>query len=163
MIKFPFNFRKGAITGSVVLTLAVPFVAREEGLRTSAYLDSVGVATICYGETEGVKLGDIKTKAECDALFYTRLGGYSAAVSATILIPLSPETHAAFTSWAYNVGIGAMRKSTLVKKANENDLQGACNELPRWKMAGGRPILAARRERERQLCLKGLQNAGVGT
>lgn len=156
MIKIPFNFRKGAATGSVVLALAVPFVAHEEGLRTSAYLDSVGVATICYGETYGVKLGDTKTKEECDALFYTRLGAYSVAVNAAIVVPLSPETHAAFTSWAYNVGLGAMQKSTLVKRANENDLQSACNELLRWKFAGGKPILAKRRERERQLCMKGL-------
>jgi lysozyme len=148
--------RKTALVSAAVMTLVTPFVAREEGLRTRAYLDSVGVATICYGETDGVKLGQTKTIPECNAMLETRLGVFAYAVDIAIEKPLTPPTHAALTSWAYNVGINAMRKSTLVKKANAGDMVGACNELSKWKFAGGKPILAARRERERKLCLSGL-------
>lgn len=144
---------------AAVMVLAVPFTAREEGLRTNAYLDSVGVPTICYGETENVNLGDTKTIPECTVMLETKLGVFAYAVDAAITPPLTPATHAAITSWAYNVGLGAMRSSTLVKKANAGDMVGACNELLKWKYAGGKPILSARRERERQLCMKGLENA----
>ena len=44
-----------------------------EGVRLEAYLDSVGVPTICWGETEGVRLGMKKTLAECDAMLERRV------------------------------------------------------------------------------------------
>ena len=50
------------------LAVAVSVVGGFEGLRQSAYLDPVSIPTICYGETRGVKLGDTRTKAECDAM-----------------------------------------------------------------------------------------------
>lgn len=145
--------KKGAATVATAVSIAMPFVAYEEGLRTKAYLDSVGVPTICYGETENVKLGDVKTVDECNKLFHVKLGMFSAAVDMAVGPEMSPEFHAALTSWAYNVGIGAMRKSTLIKKANSGDFAGACNELPRWKYAGGKAILLGRRLREKSLCL----------
>jgi len=153
--------KKAALVSSSVIAIALPFTAHEEGLRTAAYLDGVGVPTICYGETEGVKLGDKKTKQECDAMFYAKLGVFAFAIDAEIQPTMTPNFHAAITSWAYNVGLGAAQKSTLIKKANAGDFVGACNELPKWKYAGGKPTLAARRERERQLCMKGIENAEI--
>ena len=153
------SFFKRVPTKSIAaacMILAVPFTAREEGLRLEAYRDSVGVPTICYGETENVSMGDKRTLEECNAMFKVKLGTYAYAVDMAIDTPLSAATHAAFTSWAYNVGLGAMKRSTLVKKANAGDMVGACNELLKWKNAGGKPILLARRERERKLCLSGL-------
>ena len=91
----------------------------------------------------------------------TKLGVFAYAVDAAIEPALTPDTHAAITSWAYNVGLGAMRSSTLVKKANAGDLSGMCDELLRWKYAGGKPILLPRRLREHQLCMKGIQNETV--
>jgi lysozyme len=148
--------RKAALVSSAVMAIAVPFTAQQEGLRTAAYLDSVDVPTICYGETENVRLGDIKTKTECDALFYARLGTFAYAVDIAVQPPMRPEFHAALTSWAYNVGIGAMQRSTLIRRANAGDFKGACADLLKWRYAGGKPILAARRERERNLCMKGV-------
>lgn len=150
------GFRNKSLMAGAVISIAMPFVAREEGLRTVAYLDSANVPTICYGETNGVKLGDKKTSKECEDIFKMRLGAISAVVDATISPTLPPETHAALTSWAYNVGTTAMRNSTLVKRANAGDLRGACDELLKWKFAAGKPILLKRRERERELCLSGL-------
>ena len=148
---------KGKLAGGV-MALALPFVAGEEGLRTEAYLDSVGVPTICYGETTNVRMGDVKTKDECNALFYVRLGYFAMAVDYAVEPDLSPQAHAAFTSLAYNVGLGAFKKSTLLKKANNNDMRGACEQLLRWNRAGGIVLkgLTKRRERERELCLSGL-------
>jgi lysozyme len=149
------NPKKAAASG-VVVALALPFTAYHEGLRLKAYLDPIGIPTICYGETLGVEMGQEKTKAECDALFEARLGFFAYAVDAAISPSMSPYTHAALTSWTYNVGIGAMQKSTLVRLMNEGRTVEACNELPKWNKAGGRvlPGLVKRREDERKLCLQ---------
>lgn len=159
MINIGKIIRQGALVSSAVICCASPFVMREEGLRTTAYLDSVGVATICYGETEGVKLGDEKTAKECGEMFRVKLGAYAYAVQLLVERPMPVEVHAALTSWLYNVGVGAGSRSTLVQMARKGDFAGACDQLLRWKFAGGKPILLKRRERERELCLKGLTNA----
>ncbi|MBF0783890.1 lysozyme [Muribacter muris] len=61
----------------------------------------------------------------------------------------------ALTSITFNVGCGAMRKSTMFRKANAGDYLGACNELPKWIYAGGKKLrgLEIRREKEKHLCL----------
>lgn len=148
--------KRSTATAGAVVALAMPLTAHYEGLRLKAYLDPVGIPTICHGETLGVELGQEKTKAECDAMFEMRLGYFAAQVDAAISAKMSPQTHAALTSWTYNVGVGAMQKSTLVKLMNEGKTVQACNELLKWNKAGGRVFagLTKRREAERQLCLQ---------
>jgi lysozyme len=152
-----------ATGATAAVLIAGPFTAQHEGLRLAAYLDPVGVPTICYGDTEGVHLGQKKTKEECDTLFEARLGFFAYGVDALVGPEMKPETHAALTSFAYNVGLGAFTGSTLLKKLNAGDLPGACNELPRWTYAKGKqlPGLVKRREAERKLCLSGGINVGA--
>nr|DAO68573.1 MAG TPA: lysozyme [Caudoviricetes sp.] len=66
----------------------------------------------------------------------------------------------AATSITFNVGCGAMRKSTMFKYLNAGKYVQACNELSRWTRAGGRvlPGLVSRREKEKQLCLTQASN-----
>jgi lysozyme len=147
------------------LVIAVPLVGTFEGLRLVAYRDPVGIPTICFGETQGVALGQKKTRAECDALLSSRLQEFDRELAKCLpaLPALPPQTRAALVSWAYNVGSRAACASTLVRKANANDFVGACNELPRWNKItnayGQRiilPGLTRRRAEERALCLEGL-------
>jgi len=142
---------------AAVIALATPMVAGWEGLRVRAYLDPVGIPTICYGETEGVKMGDVKTKAECDKMLTFKMAYLSWRVDNIVIISMKPETHAAMVSFVYNVGEGAFKRSTLLKKLNAGDVVGACMELDRWTYAGGRQLtgLVKRRAAERDLCLKG--------
>lgn len=65
----------------------------------------------------------------------------------------------AATSITFNVGCGAMRKSTMFKYLNAGEYSQACNELSRWTRAGGRvlPGLVSRREKEKALCLQDLK------
>lgn len=141
-----------------MLLIATPFVAIHEGLRPKAYLDPVGIPTICYGETLNVKMGDVQTVENCNIMLKARLKMFGVAVDYIIEPPMSAETHAAFTSFAYNVGIDAFRRSTLARLYNEGKKREACNQLPRWNKAKGKVLagLTKRREQERQLCLKGL-------
>lgn len=132
-----------------------------------AYLDPVGIPTICYGETSGVELGQVLTKRECDEMLWARLGYFAYRVDMSVDVPMGPEMHAALSSFAYNVGMGAFQSSTLLRKLNAGDYVGACNELPRWKYAGGKVWagLVKRRAEEKALCIKGIPrivSPGIG-
>lgn len=151
---------KAGIAGVAALATTIAFVGGWEGLRTQAYRDVVGVWTVCYGETRGVRPGDSYTVAECDAMLARELEGFETSLDACLSreedIPVGAKI--AFVSWAYNVGIGAACRSTLVRLANAGDIRGACEQLARWNRAGGRVIrgLTNRRMTERELCLRSL-------
>lgn len=153
------KLKKGLIAGSIALTaLATGVISQFEGRELRAYQDIVKVWTICDGETRGVKPGDVATPAECDAMLARNLVKYEAGLDKCLTYPVPGKTKVAFLSWAYNVGVGAACKSTLVRKANAGDLIGACNELLKWDKAGGRVVngLTKRRQAERTLCLEGI-------
>lgn len=140
------------------LAIATPLVAEFEGSRLQAYLDPIGVPTICYGSTSGVRLGQTKTQAECDALLVNELGYALAVVDTLATVPMPDTRRAALASFVYNVGAGNFERSTLLRKLNSGDVRGACDELRRWTFAAGRQLsgLVRRREAERALCLQGL-------
>lgn len=139
------------------LAIAIGITAAWEGLRTDAYPDAIGKPTICYGSTKGVRIGDTATKEQCDALLEEEVTGFMYDVQRNITVRISDKETAAYTSFAYNVGLGNFKRSTLLKKLNAGDRVGACNELPRWTRAGGVVLrgLVRRREHERKLCLEG--------
>lgn len=119
-----------------------------------AYSDPVGIPTACFGETQGVKLGDTFTVAECKERLGKRVVEFGRAVDRCVKTPMSPARKAGLTSFTYNVGPDAFCSSTLVRKLNAND-PAACDELLRWVYAKGikLPGLVNRREQERALCL----------
>lgn len=130
-------------------------VSGAEGLRTVAYRDPVGIPTICFGETKGVKLGDKTSADQCEGLLIKRLGEFEAGVSGCVKVALPDTRRAALVSFAYNVGVPTFCGSTLVRKLNAGDVVGACDQLRRWVYAGSikLPGLVKRREEERKLCL----------
>lgn len=145
------------------LLIAVPLVGGFEGRSNHAYLDIVGVPTICDGSTKGVRMGDYKTDAECDELFRRELIEYREGLHAyltadTIDQRLPPSRDAAFVSLAYNVGISGAGRSTAVRRLNEGWISGACSALTWWNKAGGRVIrgLVRRRSVEHGLCMQGI-------
>lgn len=139
--------------GAAAVALATGLIAGAEGLRLTAYLDPV-TPTICYGETEGVRMGDTATLAECQAKLDRRVRVFAATVRRCAGADLPPPVEAAFTSLAYNIGGGAFCGSTLARKAKAGDLPGACAEISRWTYAYGVHVqgLANRRATERALC-----------
>lgn len=147
---------------AAALVAAVTMVGQFEGLRTQAYKDAVGVWTICYGETLDVSPGDTATPAECAEMLADRVAEFDRAVGGLIDDQVEAElpdgVRIAIVSWAYNVGIGAAKSSTLIRLVNARDFRGACEQLPRWNRAGGKVLrgLTNRRLSERAVCLKGL-------
>jgi lysozyme len=144
------------------MLIAAPFVAGWEGLRNVAYLDPVRVPTICYGSTEGVKLGQTKSDEECRAMLKAELGEFMRGVDAAVKVEMPDTRRAALTSFAYNVGLANFQRSTLLRLLNQGHTVAACNELRRWVYAKGIKLkgLVRRREAERELCLIGTDIEG---
>lgn len=150
------RIKKGGALAASVVALVSGF----EGLRTYAYRDPVGIPTICFGETRGVKMGDHKTPAECKDMLIARLAEFETGMRKCLASPdtIPDNAYAAFLSVSYNIGTGAFCKSSMARRANQGDIRGACEALLAWDKAGGfrLPGLTKRRQAERTLCLKGL-------
>ena len=141
-------------------------VSEHEGLVLGTYVDPVGIVTSCYGNTgrdsQGniLRLGVKYSEEECLTQLADDLVEFNTAVKKSVKVIISDEELAAYTSFAYNVGMGNFRSSTLLKKLNADDREGACNELPKWKYSKGKELkgLVVRREKEKELCLSGVHN-----
>lgn len=151
------DHNKKAITLALATALAVP----AEGLRQYAYRDPVGLPTICFGSTQGVKMGDFRTVPECQALLTKEMSHVIQTVD-QCRPGLPPTVLAAFADAAYNLGPRIacdQQRSTAARMLAYGDLIGACNQLPRWnqaRVAGVSielPGLTKRRNMERDLCL----------
>ena len=123
-------------------------IKRYEGCKLKAYKCSAGVWTIGYGNTKyqdgtSVKEGDVITQQQADELFKVIVDNFEYQVKMIIgdrLKTILPETSiSALVSLAYNIGVGAFAKSTLLKviKENKNDLKGIINQWVRWNRANG--------------------------
>lgn len=148
------------------MTLAINHIAEWEGLRLEAYLDVVGVPTVCFGETKGVQLGDVYAEAECKEMLRAEILHYQQGLHAyfthdTIANRLPYKRDVAYVSLAYNVGVSGAGKSTAVRRLNAGDIRGGCEAISWWNKAGGRVWrgLVRRRASEVGLCLSGLTTA----
>lgn len=138
--------------------IATALVGHFEGRNLVAYLDPVSIPTICYGHTEGVRMGQVLTAKQCDDLLAADLGKALLVVNKAVKVPMPETRRAAMASFVFNVGEGNFLKSTMLKKLNAGDVLGACNELTKWNKAKGVILrgLTKRREAERKLCLQGV-------
>lgn len=129
-------------------------IAIHEGYVGKTYLDAVGVPTIGFGETKGVKPGQTTTPERALVQLLRSADEHAKGMSECIKVPLHQHEYDAYVSFTYNVGVGAFCKSTLVRKLNAGDYDGACAELLKWDKAGGRalPGLTKRRQEEFRKC-----------
>ncbi|MBJ8975078.1 lysozyme [Citrobacter freundii] len=126
-----------------------------EGVRYQPYRDVVGVWTVCYGHTgRDIMLGKTYTETECKALLDKDLSTVARQINPYIKVPIPETTRGALYSFVYNVGTVNFKTSTLLRKINQGDIQGACEQLKRWNKAGGVVWkgLITRREIEREVC-----------
>lgn len=159
---FTFTKKKSAAVGAsaaVVLSIGA-LITPWEGLSLRTYKDPIGILTYCYGETRGAVPGKTYSVDECKAILTPRVQAFEKAVSvclpnyATLPVP----TQAAVLSLTYNIGEGAVCRSTMVKYLKAGDIKAACNEFPKFNRAGGRVLkgLVNRRAAERAVCMKGV-------
>lgn len=130
-------------------------IAVSEDFRGTAYQDIVGIWTVGFGTTEGVKKGDTIDPVKALQRKLTDIQKFEGAIKRCVKVPLHQYEYDAYLSLAYNIGTGAFCGSTLVKKLNTEDYPGACKEILRWNKAGGKEVrgLTLRREREYKQCI----------
>jgi lysozyme len=150
------NYRN--LAGVGVFVACASLCASFEGLDTRAYHDTLahGIPTVCYGETEGVKMGDHYTPIECKQMLAHKLPRYWREISRCIHVRISENETIAYTDFAYNVGSRAFCHSNVARHLNSGDHLGACNGLLIWDVAGGKHVWGLKRRRiaERELCLR---------
>ncbi|MDH2313171.1 lysozyme [Methylobacterium brachiatum] len=147
------------VAGSALAALACTTITGFEGMRTNAYRDSVGIPTICVGETKHVRMGMTIQKPQCEAMLLKRLSeDFAPAMERCAKQPMGDDQYAANLSLIYNIGEGAYCKSTVVRRWNAGDRRGSCHAFLKFDRAGGRVLagLVKRRKAEEALCLKGI-------
>jgi len=149
----------GVLTVAGILAVAV--IGDFEGIRTRAYRDSIGVPTVCFGETRGVKMSDHYTIDQCKEMLGTALIEFEAGMVRCLKNPaaIPDKVYVASLSLAYNIGIGAFCRSSIRRYLNEGNYAAACGRFPAFNKAGGRTLkgLVYRRGEEKKLCLEGLE------
>lgn len=118
-----------------------------------AYKCPAGVWTCGWGCTEGVTMNTHWTKDEATERLATEMAKHEAAVLRLVKVPISQSQFDALVSFSYNVGSGALAKSTLLKHLNAGDAARAASHFADWKRAGGKvlPGLVRRRAAEAEM------------
>lgn len=126
------------------LAHAVALVKRWEGCRLVAYPDPATGGdpwTIGWGATgPGIKKGLRWTQAQADDRLAMDIERFMKGVRSVLKQEATDAQLGAMTSLAYNIGVGAFRDSTLLRKFNAGDIAGAAAEFPKWKRAAGKVL-----------------------
>jgi lysozyme len=104
---------------------------RKDGM-VEAYIDPVGVWTIGWGHTATARPGLVISQAKADALFLDDLDTFERAVNKLVKVPLTQNQFDALVSFTYNLGAGALERSTLLKRLNAGDYDAVPDQLMRW-------------------------------
>ena len=125
-------------------------IKRFEGCRLESYKCSANVLTIGYGHTSGVKETDTITQDEADKLLQEDVEQFEKYVDDNVTVELGQSQFDALVAWTFNLGVGNLRESTMLKKLNSEDYASVPSEMKRWNKAGGKTLdgLIRRREAE---------------
>ncbi len=108
--------------------------------------------TIGYGSTRGVTQGMMITREEADARLREDVHNAEQCVNRSTNVILTQNQFDALVSFVFNVGCKAFQGSTLLRKLNAGDIDGAANEFQRWNKGGGKVLkgLVIRRKSEEE-------------
>jgi lysozyme len=164
------NFKKYAIIGVIVILLfmsttskAASIIAIFEGKKLKAYKDQGGIWTIGFGSTYNidekrpVREGDTIDEATAIRWLNTIAGDLQNQIKKTLTVVVNQNQLDSLTSLAYNIGLTAFKKSTLLKRLNANYPKTAvADEFLRWNKVKGiiNQGLSNRRSKEKELFLK---------
>ena len=127
-----------------------------EGFEGKAYLCPANVWPIGYGRTRNVRDGDRITEVQAERDLLEELEEFAEQVLNSVKVELTQNELDALTSWTYNLGVGNLNSSTLLKKLNAGDKNSVTSEMLRWNKAAGKvlAVLTRRREAEAKLWAK---------
>lgn len=125
-----------------------------ENCKLEAYQDSIGVWTIGWGHTgDDVQSGLVITQEEADDLLTEDLEKFEDGVSHLLKVTVTSNQFSALVCFAYNVGLGNLKSSLLLRCINTSHYDDATPQFLRWDKAAGKVLagLTTRREKERDL------------
>ncbi len=135
---------------------AIDLIKSFEGCKLEAYQDGGGVWTIGYGTTglgivEGLKI----SQPVANGMLLDYVGNVSEQVSSIVKMRCNQNQFDALVCFTYNLGFGALKGSTLLKKILISDMAGAAEEFHKWNHDNGKVVagLTRRREAEKALFL----------
>lgn len=130
-------------------------IKKYEGCRLKAYKCPAGVLTIGYGHTNNVRTDDVITQAEADKLLDIDIAIKEKEVSSVLKVPVTQGQYDALVSFTFNLGIGNLKNSTLLRLLNQKNYKGAAQQFDRWVYAGNKVLagLVKRRNEEKELFL----------
>ena len=136
----------------------IALIKQYESLRLTTYKDAVGIPTIGYGHVENpIPPGGTRTITAEDAEQILRedLQRFEHDVNNMLTVEVTQNQFDALVSFAFNLGPANLKSSTLLRKVNSGDFNGAAEEFPKWNHAGGQVLagLTARRNAEKNLFL----------
>lgn len=136
----------------------VALIKRFEGFSAVRYICPAGYPTIGYGHmiVDGEDFPEPLSIEEAERLLQQDLARFEAAVGRMVKVPITDNQFAALVSFAYNLGTGNLKASTLLRHLNGGQAREAAAQFKRWRFAGGRVLkgLVARRQAEAELFLK---------
>jgi lysozyme len=125
-----------------------------EGTVLKVYKDAVGLPTIGIGHL--IKHNEsftTITQQQAEELLAKDLVQFEVGVTKAVRVTLNQNQFDALVSFSFNLGLGNLNSSTLLRKLNAGDYQGAASEFERWNKAGGKILTGLTR---RRLAEKGL-------
>lgn len=150
------NSPRSIVTALSLSAAALVGLLAHEGYTDNPIIPVPGdVLTIGFGTTEGVKPGDKTTPVKALGRALSDIQKFEGALKQCVKVPLYQYEYDTYISFSYNIGAGAFCASTLTKKLNAQDYEGACKELLRWNRVKGRVVegLSNRRQKEYKQCL----------
>ena len=124
-----------------------------ESCKLTAYQDSVGVWTIGWGHTAGVKKGDNWTQDEADDILLNDLEKFEGYVNQYVTVPVTQNQFDALVSWTFNLGPGNLKSSTMLIKLNEKNYDEVPSQMKRWNKAGGKVLRGLERRRNAEAAM----------
>lgn len=120
-----------------------------EGCKLHAYDDGGGVWTIGYGHTRGVSPGMTITQAQAEQFLHEDLERFESYVEDAVQVDVNDNQFSALVCFCFNVGPGnaGFGGSTLLRKLNAGDYDGAVGQFPVWNKVDGEPWLGLTRRR----------------
>lgn len=121
-----------------------------EGFSPFVYKDSIGIPTIGFGHAlrPGEKIKTPLMGPDALRLLEADLAERTAQLNSLITVPIFPEQFDALSSFAYNVGMNNVKRSTLLKKVNAGLHKEVHPQFLRWDKAGGEPLTGLKVRRE---------------
>jgi lysozyme len=124
-----------------------------EQCRLMPYLDGGGVPTDGWGNTHHVKMGVRITQEKADSDLLANVQDAVDAVNDYVTVALTQKQFDTLVDFTFNVGVQAFKTSTLLKKLNAGDYQGAHDQFDRWNMDNGKVINGLQRRRDAEQSL----------